>query len=166
MPSEIRYAIPESASLISCEAAEQCLEAFGNHNDRPVLTHCQILGEDLIKKMVSQGVVANIQPSFVPTDSMWVEKRLCLFQFASVFMMCLRLSDLQYGYAWKTLIQNGVVCAGGSDAPIETHEPLVGMYDAIFRQICSRMCTPLTSTGGINLVIRGGQKNAYPLRKQ
>lgn len=151
MPSEIRYAIPESASLISCEAAEQCLEAFGNHNDRPVLTHCQILGEDLIKKMVSQGVVANIQPSFVPTDSMWVEKRL---------------SDLQYGYAWKTLIQNGVVCAGGSDAPIETHEPLVGMYDAIFRQICSRMCTPLTSTGGINLVIRGGQKNAYPLRKQ
>ena len=27
----------------------------------------------------------------------------------------------------------GLVCAGGSDAPVETPEPLVGIYDAIYR---------------------------------
>lgn len=34
---------------------------------RPVITHCQILGKDLIEKMKSVGAVANVQPSFVPT---------------------------------------------------------------------------------------------------
>ena len=32
---------------------------------RPVLTHCQVLGADLIERMGRLGVIANIQPSFV-----------------------------------------------------------------------------------------------------
>jgi predicted amidohydrolase YtcJ len=34
--------------------------------ERPVLTHCQVLGPDLIQRMKTLGVIANIQPSFVP----------------------------------------------------------------------------------------------------
>lgn len=34
---------------------------------RPVLTHCQVLGADLIQRMNLLGAIANIQPSFVPT---------------------------------------------------------------------------------------------------
>lgn len=30
-------------------------------------------------------------------------------------------------------VVEGVVCAGGSDSPVETPEPLVGIYDSIFR---------------------------------
>lgn len=60
-------------------AAEQVLDAFlesfqtpqlAEHRMedwRPVLTHCQILGEDLLQKMKTLNVVANVQPSFVPT---------------------------------------------------------------------------------------------------
>ena len=34
---------------------------------RPILTHCQILGLDLVDKMKALNAIANIQPSFVPT---------------------------------------------------------------------------------------------------
>lgn len=34
---------------------------------RPILTHCQVLGADLIERMAEKGIVANVQPSFVPT---------------------------------------------------------------------------------------------------
>ena len=36
---------------------------------RPILTHCQVLGADLIERMAEKGIVANIQPSFVPTGN-------------------------------------------------------------------------------------------------
>jgi hypothetical protein len=45
----------------------------------------------------------------------------------------LRPSALSHAYAWKTLLGAGVVVAGGSDAPIESCAPLVGMYDAMHR---------------------------------
>jgi hypothetical protein len=35
---------------------------------RPILTHCQVLGEDLIQRMKKLQVIANIQPQFVTTD--------------------------------------------------------------------------------------------------
>lgn len=51
---------------IGDEAAEAVLEAFEKASlrpdDRPILTHCQILGPDLIDKMARQGVIANVQP--------------------------------------------------------------------------------------------------------
>lgn len=37
---------------------------------RPVLTHCQVLGADLIHRMNLLGAIANIQPSFVPTGEL------------------------------------------------------------------------------------------------
>lgn len=87
---------------------------------RPILTHCQILGDDLIDQMQQQGVIANIQPSFVITDATIVRKRL-------------PEAVLPYSYCWKTLIDRGVTCAGGSDAPIETCNPFQGIFDAMFR---------------------------------
>lgn len=88
---------------------------------RPVLTHCQVLGADLIEIMARNGVIANVQPSFVPTDMAWVQRRLSP-------------SHLEYAYCWRTLMQRGIVVAGGSDAPIESCNPFTGLYDAIFRK--------------------------------
>ncbi len=62
------------------EAAAAVLKAFREAKmtprDRPVLTHCQVLGEDLLLAMQKEGIIANIQPQFVHTDSLWAEKRL------------------------------------------------------------------------------------------
>ncbi|CAM9621649.1 unnamed protein product [Laminaria digitata] len=88
--------------------------------DRPIVTHCQVAGPDLVKRMRALGAVAAVQPSFVPSDAAVVTKRLS----PSVHSSC---------YPWRTLLHAGVTCAGSSDAPIETHDPMRGMYDAIYR---------------------------------
>lgn len=119
-----------------------CFESAGlSPADRPLLTHCQVLGDDLVTRMARNGsvtfvrftklnqnfpchvgVIANVQPSFVPTDMRWVLERVT------------RPSQLQYSYAWKTLLEAGVVVAGGSDSPIENFNPFLGLYDAIYRR--------------------------------
>lgn len=90
---------------------------------RPLLTHCQVLGPEIVRLMHVHDVIANIQPSFVPTDMRWVMSRMS------------DTRQLQYAYAWKTLLhgQYPVHCAGGSDAPIEDASPWYGVYDAMFR---------------------------------
>ncbi|OWZ11559.1 hypothetical protein PHMEG_00015401 [Phytophthora megakarya] len=114
---------------IGDRAAEQVLVALKTANvdpdKRPILTHCQILGEDLITQMRDQGVIGNIQPSFTVTDAAYVRKRL-------------QDDILPFTYCWKRMLDNGVACAGGSDAPIETCNPFQGMYDAIYRRKLNR----------------------------
>ncbi len=106
-------------------AVELCLNAFDAANlcaaDRPIITHAQVLAEDLIHRMSTNGIIANIQPTFLLTDSQWVDQRL-------------GEKRTKYAYAWKSLIDNGVHCAGGSDSPIESSSPLLGMYYAIYRE--------------------------------
>lgn len=41
---------------------------------------------------------------------------------------------MPYAYAWKTLLDNGVICGGGSDAPVEPINPLLGIHAAITRK--------------------------------
>lgn len=57
---------------------------------------------------------------YVTLDMRWVMNRLSPAQIESA-------------YAWKTLMYSGVHVAGGSDAPIESPSPLLGLHDAIFR---------------------------------
>ncbi len=87
---------------------------------RPVITHCQVMGEDLMERMARQGAVASIQPSFVSTDCKWVQARL-------------PVEVQRVSYCWKSLGERGVMCAGGSDAPVEDCRPLGGIYDAMHR---------------------------------
>ncbi|MFP3472988.1 amidohydrolase family protein, partial [Micrococcus sp. SIMBA_144] len=37
-------------------------------------------------------------------------------------------------FAWKTLLESGVPIAGGSDAPIEPVNPLLGIHAAVTRK--------------------------------
>jgi predicted amidohydrolase YtcJ len=98
-----KYGYQLEVHAIGDEAAFAVLEAFKKANvgpsDRPVLTHCQVLGADLLESMAKLGVIANIQPQFVHTDSLWAEKRL-------------PEDLLKYSYCWKTIIQKGIVAAG------------------------------------------------------
>ena len=84
------------------------------------LIHAQILREELIEKAKSLPIILDIQPRFVASDFPWVIDRI-------------GEEYLQTCYAWKTLIGAGIPCAGGSDAPIEPVDPILGIYAAITR---------------------------------
>lgn len=82
------------------------------------LIHVNVLSEHLIKRIAKLRVMCDIQPMFVPSDFPWVKDRL-------------GEERLTYSYAWRTLLDNSIGLAGGSDAPIETADPLLGIQAAI-----------------------------------
>ncbi|NLJ67942.1 MAG: amidohydrolase [Firmicutes bacterium] len=88
---------------------------------RPRVIHCQIAGRQQLERMAALGIVADIQPIFVPTDLHFAEERIGKRSAFSI-------------YAWKTMQQLGIRTAGGSDCPVESCNPLWGMHAAITRQ--------------------------------
>lgn len=120
-----KYGSRVEIHAIGDRAAEIVINAIETNQlfNRPILTHAQILGRDLIERMSNLGIIANIQPPFIITDGVWVDKRIGE-----------NSERRKYSYAWKTLLDRGVKVAGGSDAPIESNNPLLGLYSSIYRE--------------------------------
>jgi len=111
------------AHAIGDRAATDLVDAFEKFmpgSQRPVLTHCQFLNRDLVSRMSKLGIIANVQPQFVPSDLPIVKARVGE-----------ATERYRYAYVWRTLMKSGVHVAGGSDAPVESPTPLIGMADAM-----------------------------------
>ncbi|WP_096202673.1 amidohydrolase [Bacillus sp. FJAT-45350] len=106
-------------------ALEYAIEAIETHPNnstiRDRLIHIQVAREDLLERMFDLPVILDIQPRFVAADFPWVEERL-------------GFERLPLSFAWKTLLDKGLHCAGGSDAPIEPVDPLLGIHAAVTRK--------------------------------
>ncbi|WP_240511874.1 amidohydrolase [Paludifilum halophilum] len=120
--------MPIAVHAIGDQAAEtaiRAMEAFpvqdlatGRFRDR--LIHGQVLRRDLVDRLTRLQAVVDIQPRFVASDFPWVIRRL-------------GPERLEYAYAWKTLLEAGIPCGAGSDAPIEPIDPLLGIHAAVTR---------------------------------
>jgi predicted amidohydrolase YtcJ len=88
---------------------------------RDRFVHGQVVRPDLIERLKRVPVIIDIQPHFVASDFPWVIERL-------------GEERMQYSFAWKTLLEEGIPCASGSDAPIETADPLLTIYAAVMRK--------------------------------
>ncbi|WP_050183174.1 amidohydrolase [Domibacillus robiginosus] len=111
--------------IIGDEAAEQVLHFLEKYpapmEKRDRLIHGCVLREDLIERMAALPVVVDVQPAFVPSDFPWVMDRL-------------GKERLDYAYPWKTLLDRGIMCAAGTDAPVENISPLASIYAAVERK--------------------------------
>ncbi|MFD1038147.1 amidohydrolase [Virgibacillus byunsanensis] len=92
-----------------------------NNGARDRIIHGQILNENSLNLLKELPVVVDIQPSFLASDLPWAIERL-------------GNERMHLSYAWKTMLDNGVHCAGGSDAPIEDVSPLLGIQAAVLRK--------------------------------
>lgn len=114
------HAIGDGAAHMTLTAMERHpLQGISHLPDRFI--HAQVLDAALLKRMTALPLIADIQPRFVASDFPWVLDRV-------------GAERTEYLYAWKKLLQAGVVCAGGSDAPIEPLDPLLGMHAAVTRR--------------------------------
>jgi predicted amidohydrolase YtcJ len=104
------------------------LDQFPKVNYRDRIIHASLVREDLIPRLADPSIVADIQPRFVVGDYPWVTERV-------------GRKRESYLYAWKTLLSNGVFCAGGSDAPIEPVDPLLGIHAAVTRKTPGKLQT-------------------------
>lgn len=106
---------------IGDRAVEACLDAyeavFGDPEAcraaAPRIEHAQVLRPDLIERMAALGVVACIQPCFAASDAESISLALA--------------GRFPESYRWDLLLAAGVRVIAGSDFPIETLDPRIGL---------------------------------------
>ena len=96
----------------------------GDHRLR--IEHLQILAPDDLKRLIESRAIASMQPTHATSDMPWAEKRI-------------GADRIKGAYAWRTMLDNGVPVAAGSDFPVEEVSPLLGIYSAVTRQDATGM---------------------------
>lgn len=84
------------------------------------IEHSQILDPSDIERFKALGVIPSMQPSHAIGDLHFAVDRL-------------GPDRLEGAYAWRALIDSGVVIAGGSDAPVEVGDPRIELHAAMQR---------------------------------
>jgi len=107
---------------IGDRAVEQAVGALsaltGSRNPRRHrIEHASLLPKDLRAKVKKHGIRLAVQPSFVVSDT-WAEKRLGSE----------RARDL---YPLKSILSDGIIASGGSDSPVESLSPILGIWAAM-----------------------------------
>ncbi|OIK15088.1 hydrolase [Bacillus sp. MUM 116] len=118
------FSMPIAVHTIGDKALENVLDVldqFPTVNYRDRIIHVSLVRDDLMKRLANHSRIADIQPRFVVGDYPWIKERL-------------GEDREQYLYAWKSLLASGVLCAGGSDAPVEPVDPLLGIHSAVTRR--------------------------------
>ncbi|MBF8982058.1 amidohydrolase [Lutibacter sp. B2] len=115
------HAIGDRAMRIILETYERHYDMYRNKGFRPSIIHCQIGTKEILDKFKKLDIIANIQPIFLNTDWDIAQNRI-------------GKERLKYSYCWKKYIDTGILCVGSSDAPIESFNPLYGIYTAVVRK--------------------------------
>ena len=115
------HAIGDGAVNQAVTAVERAQQKHPEKKLRHRIVHCQFVDEDILKRMKEAGICADIQPSFTASDYPLVYSRL-------------GSEREKWSYMWKTMAQMQIPLGGGSDAPVETIDPIWGIYCAVTRQ--------------------------------
>ncbi|HPF18931.1 MAG TPA: amidohydrolase [Bacillota bacterium] len=85
------------------------------------LIHVQLCSADQLARLKKLPVIFDIQPVFLCTDLHWIEQRL-------------GKERMKNAYTWKRYVDEGFICCGSSDCPVESFNPWIGIYAAATRQ--------------------------------
>ncbi len=91
--------------------------------------HTQIVEPSDLPRFKQLGVIPSMQPSHAIGDLYFAPSRL-------------GTERLRGAYAWQTLVKDGNILAGGSDAPVERGEPMIEFYAAVARRSITGDQTP------------------------
>ena len=117
------HTIGDAANRIALNAFEGALKQTGKngHDVRFALEHCQVLTQEDIPRLAELGVIASMQPLHATEDMHFAEARLGPERMAGA-------------YVWKTLLENGVVVATGTDYSVSPYNPFYTLHAAVTRQ--------------------------------
>ena len=115
------HAIGDRGNRVVLDAYEAALKKNPTADHRFRVEHAQILNYDDIPRFAQLGVIPSMQASHQTSDMYWIGKRL-------------GPTRLLGAYAWRSLLNSGVVIPNGSDFPVEQVNPLISFHAAIARQ--------------------------------
>lgn len=115
------HAIGDRANRLVLDTYARVLGDDAKTDHRWRIEHAQILAPDDIPRFARLGVIASMQPTHATSDMPWAGDRL-------------GNSRLAGAYAWRSLLDSGAHLALGSDFPVESPDPRLGLYAAVTRQ--------------------------------
>jgi len=115
------HAIGDRGNRVVLDAYEQALKTVPTADHRFRVEHAQIINYDDIPRFAQLGVIPSMQASHQTSDMYWIGKRLGPTRVLGA-------------YAWRSLINSGVIIPNGSDFPVEEVNPLISFHASIARQ--------------------------------
>jgi predicted amidohydrolase YtcJ len=115
------HAIGDKANAIILDVFEKVIAQNGPRDRRWRIEHAQHLRPGDIERMAKLGLIASVQPYHAIDDGRWAEKKIGLDRCRTT-------------YAFRSLLEKGVLLACGSDWTVAPLDPLTGIYAAVTRR--------------------------------
>ena len=115
------HAIGDRGNRVVLDAFEAALREQPVADHRFRVEHAQILHHDDIPRFARLDVIPSMQTTHQASDMYWAPNRL-------------GYSRTLGAYAWRSLLNTGVVIPNGTDFPVEVVDPRRTFYSAITRQ--------------------------------
>ncbi len=115
------HAIGDRGNRIVLDTYARVLGDSAGRDHRWRVEHAQIVALTDIPAFAGLGLVASMQPTHATSDMAWAQDRVGPERIAGA-------------YAWRRFADAGVRLALGSDFPVESPDPRLGLYAAVTRQ--------------------------------
>jgi predicted amidohydrolase YtcJ len=116
------HAIGDRTNRVALDTFAAVLAANGPRDRRDRIEHAQIVAPEDFTRFAQLNVIASMQPAHLLTDQRWAIDRI-------------GPQRLLGAYAWRTMEKDGVHLAFGTDFPVESVNPLRGIYSCVTREL-------------------------------
>ncbi len=114
------HAIGDRGVVVALDALERALGG-PRPEARFRLEHAQVMRPQDVARLARLGVIASMQPTHATSDMPWAPDRVGERRVLGA-------------YAWRQVLAAGGRLALGSDFPVESADPRLGLYAAVTRQ--------------------------------
>ncbi len=115
------HAIGDRGNRIALDAYDAGLKRRPVRDHRFRVEHAQVIALADIPRFGQLRVIPSMQASHQRSDMRWAEGRV-------------GPERIRGAYAWRSLLRAGGIIPNGSDAPVESVNPLISFYAAVTRQ--------------------------------
>ena len=115
------HAIGDLANTRTLDAYERAFDGRPHPELRWAIEHAQVVRPEDVRRFARLGVVASMQATHATSDGPWAERRL-------------GKERIGWSYAWRRFLDADVRFANGSDFPVESVNPMLGLHAAITRR--------------------------------
>jgi len=115
------HAIGDRGNRVVLDAFDSALRKIPTANHRFRIEHAQLLSPQDIPRFAKLGVIPSMQATHQTSDMRWAESRV-------------GPQRIRGAYAWRSLLNTGVIIPNGTDFPVEEVNPLLTFHAAVTRQ--------------------------------
>jgi predicted amidohydrolase YtcJ len=114
----------DGAVHYALDCYEKAVKQYGNTGARHAIEHAETMTPEDIERFARLGVIASMQPEHLAMTDVFEENPYLV-----------RYNQRQKKFAWpiKSLMDAGAIVSFGSDCPVVTNDPFVGLYRAVTR---------------------------------